>query len=439
MTMALVDQDEVIDLADGVYETEPVTLTLVSMQAVVASAIPVKPPRQWFDNPNLSQVTPLVIQSDGRVFGHIAGWKQDHIGMNGRIRAPHSKSDYAFFATGVLETAEGEMVNVGQISHVGGHAPLEASVAEAVAHYDNTDSAVMDVAVGEDKHGIWVAGALRPDVDELKLRRVRASGVSGDWRPINGHLEMVAVCSVNVPGFPTPRVRVAAGQPVALVAAGTTEIVEAMLASRGADEQGTLTASIDERLRLVEDALLGRVLERREALLAAVGEAREIATLEAVPDAESVDDIPEDALTLTIDPVEVLRARVRGTKPEMDVAASLRASAHPAWIDGMGYELTISECVQAALRARVRAPGMVARATSHWDTAKRKAASKKGVALPDGSYPISDKEDWDKARRAIGRAGPGKRAKVINHLLKRGKVLGIAEDKMKAVRALSKS
>ena len=190
----------------------------------------------------------------------------------------------------------GDDINVGQITLVGGHASLEASVADAVAHYDNTDSAMMDVAVGEDRHGIWVAGALRPDVDELRLRKLRASGVSGDWRPINGNLEMVACCAVNVPGFPIPRARVAAGMPVALVAAGSTEVVEAMLRQAAASENGeALTAacdSLDERLRLVENVLLGRALERRESLLAAVGTAQEVADLEAIPTATSVDDIP---------------------------------------------------------------------------------------------------------------------------------------------------
>lgn len=234
MTLALVDQDEVIDLADGIYEAEPVSLKMVEMPtALVSSAFPVKPPRAWFDNPKLDKVTPLVIESSGRVYGHVAGWKQDHIGMNGKIRAPKSRSDYAFFATGLMECEDGSQVNVGQITLVGGHAPLEASVAEAVAHYDNPDNAVIDVSAGEDNHGIWVAGSVRPDVDDLKLRKLRASGVSGDWRPINGNLEMVACCAVNVPGFPIPRARVAAGQPVALVAAGATEVVEAMLLNRG--------------------------------------------------------------------------------------------------------------------------------------------------------------------------------------------------------------
>jgi hypothetical protein len=52
--------------------------------------------------------------------------------------------------------------------------------------------------------------------------------VSGDWRPINGHLELVGLLAVNVPGFPVPRQRALAAsvgdegeyETLALVAAG---------------------------------------------------------------------------------------------------------------------------------------------------------------------------------------------------------------------------
>jgi hypothetical protein len=94
----------------------------------------------------------------------------------------------------------------------GGHASLEASALEAARHYDDTGSAIADVHAGEDQFGIWVAGALRPSASPEQIRALRASAPSGDWRPINGALELVAVCQVNVPGFPIARARVASGQ-----------------------------------------------------------------------------------------------------------------------------------------------------------------------------------------------------------------------------------
>jgi hypothetical protein len=59
-------------------------------------------------------------------------------------------------------------------------------------------------------------------VDELRLRRFMSCGLSGDWRadPQSGGLDLCAVLSCPVPGFPIPRSRVASGAPMALVAAG---------------------------------------------------------------------------------------------------------------------------------------------------------------------------------------------------------------------------
>ena len=427
--------DEPIDLADGVYEGEAPSLHLVKYpEVLVSSAFPVNPPADWFNAPTLDKVTPLVIESDGRVYGHIAGWKQDHIGMNGRIRAPRSKSNYAFFATGLLHTAEGHEVNVGQISLVGGHAPLEASVAEAVAHYDNTDSAMMDVAVGEDKHGIWVAGALRSDVDELQLRKLRASGVSGDWRPINGNLELVAVCSVNVPGFPIPRARVAAGHPVALVAAGSTEVVEAMITQFAEHEtNGAMTAameSFDERLRMVEAALLGRILERRDALSAAVEMAREMT---AVPDAESVEDLPDEESGRGDEDEVGLPDEDEG-RVEEDRLQALRDRVYATWGDGMPMHLSSGGCLQASLRERVRGPqpGLLAR--GGWNARARQLASKKGIAMPDGSFPIADLNDLNNAIQSLGRASD--RGKTLAHIRKRARALKAPKDVMDRLAAL---
>jgi DNA-binding ferritin-like protein len=199
---------------------KPVTEeALVACAAVVAS-IPVTPPKSWFENPNLTGPTPLTVDDSGRVFGHIAAWHVDHIGLSFGTKPPRSKSGYSYFHTGVIRTEEGMDVPVGQLTLSGGHAPLEASAKSAAKHYDDTASAFADVHAGEDAFGIWVSGALRPTVTSYQVREIRASAPSGDWRPIQGALELVAVCQVNVPGFPIARARVASGEVMALVAAG---------------------------------------------------------------------------------------------------------------------------------------------------------------------------------------------------------------------------
>lgn len=404
-------------LEDGVYTTGWVGMVREDLSALLAASFPAKPPRQWFDDPKLPGVTALTIDNSGRVQGHIATWKQSHIGMAGSVKAPRSKSNYAFFATGALECDDGTHVNVGQITLAGGHASIEASVAETVAHYDNTRSAVMDVAVGEDRHGIWVAGALRPDVDDLQLRAVRASSVSGDWRPINGNLELVAVCSVNVPGFPIPRARVASGQVVALVAAGTEELVELSLQGRSDDSLrdvlNATTASIDARMRSLEDALLDRVRENRHGLTAAIQEAKTVARTGA----------------------NELRARVHPEVAMTAAADELRDRVHQVnttWDDGYDVAMPLQACIVASLRDRVQQPGVQASAKK-WKADDRKEAAAKRQALPDGSFPIRNKSDWEKARRALGRAK--NRTRAVRHIKSRGRSLGIAKEKIDAVGA----
>lgn len=192
---------------------------LVACASVVAS-IPVVPPRNWFNDPKLNAPTPLTVTDEGRVFGHIAAWHVDHIGLSFGTKPPRSRSGYAYFHTGVIRTDDGSDVPVGQLTLAGGHASLSADAAAAAKHYDDTASAFADVHAGEDAYGIWVSGALRPSISPEQVRAIRASAPSGDWRPIQGSLELVAVCQVNVPGFPIARARVASGQVYALVAAG---------------------------------------------------------------------------------------------------------------------------------------------------------------------------------------------------------------------------
>lgn len=185
------------------------------------------PPLDWFTDPGLSEPTPLTFTDDGRVFGHIATWNTCHIGVSKRCTPPpKSASDYAYFNTGAMRVADGDevrTVGVGHLTMNTGHASLSASVDETTSHYDNTGTVAADLAAGEDRHGIWVAGRVRPELSEVDLTKLMAAPPSGDWRGVGGRLEMVGVLAVNVPGYPVPRARVASGVgQVALVAAGAT-------------------------------------------------------------------------------------------------------------------------------------------------------------------------------------------------------------------------
>lgn len=192
-----------------------------SRDSLTAAAIPTAPPEAWFKDPALTGPTALVVEDDGRVYGHIAAWGTCHIGQIGKcVEPPTSPSNYAYFRTGALRTAEGTSVAVGHLTMGTGHAGPRDSANAAAEHYDNTGTVFADVAAGEDAYGIWVAGSLRPGITPEQVRVARSAPISGDWRTIRGSLELVGALAVNVPGFPVPR-------PQGLLASGEVKSLQA--------------------------------------------------------------------------------------------------------------------------------------------------------------------------------------------------------------------
>jgi hypothetical protein len=166
--------------------------------------------RSWFAADfRPAEVVPVAIE--GRhIWGYTALRDTCHIGRAPCVTPPMSASGYRFFHTGSLNV-NGASVPVGRITMGTGHASLDAGHTAAVAHYDDTGWTVANVICGEDANGIWYSGSLCPTTtDEQAEALLACGGVSGDWRPIAGSLELVALLAVNVPGFPVPRPAVTA-------------------------------------------------------------------------------------------------------------------------------------------------------------------------------------------------------------------------------------
>lgn len=212
-----------------------------------------KPPAAWFADPELSLPTGIQVDDDGRVYGHAATWGSCHIGQADVCVQPPHEASHPYYMTGEVATAEGGRVSVGQITVGTGHAPLSMGAVPATEHYDHTGHAVADVHVGNDEHGIWVAGSIRPGAPADLVHALRAAGqVSGDWRRIGSSLRLVGLLAVNVPGFPVPkmatRVTASAAGPeiqTALVAAGRPPV------AHGTTEKELIQTSF----RTVMDAL----------------------------------------------------------------------------------------------------------------------------------------------------------------------------------------
>lgn len=206
---------------------------LAASAALLAGAAGWRPDPTWFTDPRFTVASPIVVTDDGRVYGHAAEWGQCHIGYPRECVTPPRENDHPYFMTGSVLTADGTRVAVGQITADIGHAPLNWSAHRAAGHYDNTEYVVADVAIGNDRHGIWVAGAVRPWATDRQVHGLRASGqVSPDWRSIGGRLRMVGMLTVNTSGYQARRraqVAVTAdGSIKSLVSSGFTSVRRAV-------------------------------------------------------------------------------------------------------------------------------------------------------------------------------------------------------------------
>ena len=243
--------------ADVSGPIEPVTAALTAAGIVYKAAD--------FADPKLSGPTALTVDEAGHVVGHLALFDSCHIGFaNECVSPPHSASSYRYFHQGIVSTDRGDLP-VGKLTLGTGHASLGQDAATAAAHYDNSGTAVCVVRAGEDEHGIWLAGRILPGTGDARLDEMRRCGVSGDWRSINGSLELVAALCVNVPGFPVPRTEaLAASGAMALVAAGvvanstsgrTRQPCRPTVISRA--RENTL-AALDKRMRAAQLDMLDR-------------------------------------------------------------------------------------------------------------------------------------------------------------------------------------
>lgn len=426
------DQEDNVTPEDGVYEEsieDFADAEALTASGFLESDIPVTPPQAWFEKPALTKATPLTVDPDGRVYGHIAAWHVNHIGMPRSTRPPRSRSNYAYFHTGVVRTDAGKDVPVGQLTLAGGHANLNASAAQAAKHYDDTASAIADVHAGEDDYGIWVAGSLRPEANESQIRALRASAPSGDWRPINGQLELVAVCQVNVPGFPIARAIVAGGQVMALVAAGA-HYMATLKSSDIIDKLVSRAATLGEFAIASDMAdLSSRAAVASEKVWA---DFAYISRDERMKLAEDGKALPDGSFP--IQNVEDLKNAIQSfgrAKDKDAVKKHIKKRARQLNFRHLiPDEWTKESSILASAQLEdLRAKTLTAAAVAEFakiSEEDRKDLAEKGLALPDGSYPIRDEQDLKNAIHAYGRSKKSDRAKVRKHIVKRARKLGVA-------------
>lgn len=217
--------------------------------------IPVLPPDEWFASLHDAEPYDVVVEPNGHIHGFpAASWNDCHLSYpNECVTPPRSMTDYTLFKVGQVTTASGAAVRTGPITLRGGHAPHGVSRQAAQKFYDDTDSAIADVAIGDGKYGIWINGAIRPDVSVADVRRAMSSGFSGDWREWQGNLELIAFSAVNTPGF--RRKAALYNRPLPIAASADTS------------GWGTLCAAIDMPRGITHAGVIFRALDTGRVLM----------------------------------------------------------------------------------------------------------------------------------------------------------------------------
>lgn len=246
--MPAVADTEITVTASAIRErglTMTIWVPFEQKQALTASAAGLaqkRPSRSAFEIAEFPGPTPLTRTDDGRIFGHLATWDTCHVGIPGVCTtAPRSRSGYAYFHTGELETAEGERVDVGKLMFATKHASIAQSRQSAAQHYDDTGMVGGYVRAHDGDFGIWVSGVVNPELPARRVEELTLNPPSGDWRRINGDMELIAALSVPVPGLPIPRAQ------AGITASGDVIQVEALIASAGVIVPDALVASAMEQ------------------------------------------------------------------------------------------------------------------------------------------------------------------------------------------------
>lgn len=211
-------------------------------RVIVASLEEVKFSASQFAERKLDGPTPITVDDDGNVYGHIAIWGTCHTGYTDRcVTPPTSRSNYQLFHTGAVRLDDGTDLPVGKLTVAGSHPDGRWGARRAISHYDNSATAAAVVRAYEDEFGIQMSGVTIPGITPEQLAELRRSPMSGDWRPIGNDLELVAALGVNAPGFPVPRpvVTIVDGVQTSLVAAGA-------LPPRQVDDQGRYVERVAE-------------------------------------------------------------------------------------------------------------------------------------------------------------------------------------------------
>lgn len=169
----------------------------------------ISPPAEWFTEPH-HDVLPgasALITADGRFCAYSHEWDRCHVSFTSAGECwtpPRSASGNRMFHQSRVITEEGVEIPTGVIPFGDGHAPLDATVAEAQQHYDRPERVTVWARAVETDDGCVLCGTIVPGTTQRQVALMRASALSGDWRwvPQLQNLDFLGPCFVARPGLP---------------------------------------------------------------------------------------------------------------------------------------------------------------------------------------------------------------------------------------------
>lgn len=277
----------------------------------------------------------ITVYPDGRILGYTAAWTSCHVGFPGECVPPPPDSPrgpgelgYSSFHRSPVRIADGAL-RLGKVTMVTntrkpGHAFTNLNAASAAAHYDNVGTLAALVRAGEDEHGIWIAGAVMPDLSPADRTKLALSELSGDWRTVNGRpLQMIASLAVNHGGFLASADGEGSDQAAAPAESAdeaggcgctaAAEDGEGPAAAPNADDQAPVDAAGDVVLEPIDEELA--------ALVAAVAVA---------------DDVADDALAVLDRDMKTITAAALVAAAGEDADAEAAALTAANWVEQTG-------------------------------------------------------------------------------------------------------
>lgn len=198
------DAGEVLVSPDRAVVDGPVTAAATMVRSAVV--FPAEHFEKW--DANGREQTPLTVEPDGRIYGHIAG---EGCYRNGNMRSckryqPDPDPKLRNFHTWTTTLDDGRVIRTGALTAGANHANVTQPLEAARAYHENTSTVVGRVIAWEDERGrLAVAGSMVPGLPETFVAQVAGAPVSVEQWPTmetNGRNTLTAAHLVVTPAWP---------------------------------------------------------------------------------------------------------------------------------------------------------------------------------------------------------------------------------------------